>query len=56
MQSALDGPAWKELLDQMNAVVPSNINCSENPWFCNAHLWLKPSKDIAFNKHVQSII
>lgn len=56
MQSALDGPAQIELLDQMNTVVTSNINCSEIPWFCNADLWLKPSKDTEFNKHVQSMI
>lgn len=50
MQSALDGPAWVELSDQMTLQVPSNINCSENLWFCNAGLWLKPSEDTEFNK------
>lgn len=56
MQSASDGPAQVELLDQMNSEVPSNINYSENLWFCNADLWLKHSEDTEFNKSVQSII
>lgn len=56
MQSALDGPAWVELLGQMNSEVASNINCSENLWFCNVDLWLKTNEDTEFNESVQNII